>query len=111
MSQSGAQTAVLDENPGAADHYGKDDDDLESSLSSSDDDADMDRLLRENSVDPSSSSSEDEDDASRPKPEPHQGPRNKHFQRRYDSPSGNLSVLMLACWTLRLPVTYMDFNR
>ena len=29
----------------------------------------------------------------------------------YDSPVNTVAVLMLGCWTLRIPVTYMDFKR
>ncbi|KAG9016882.1 hypothetical protein FRB93_009412 [Tulasnella sp. JGI-2019a] len=31
------------------------------------------------------------------------------FRRRFASPAANIAVLFVACWTLRVPVTYMDF--
>lgn len=38
--------------------------------------------------------------------------RQKHVTRREcASPVANIAVLMVACWMLRLPVTYMDFAR
>ena len=94
----------------------RDVDDARSSSSSSseeedEEDPELEKLLRENSATPSSSSSEDEDGA-QPRPRLHDKQRNhKTTFRPYDSPAGNIAVLMLACWTLRLPVMYMDFKR
>ena len=86
----------------------------ERSTSSSDEeeeDPELERLLRENSVEPSSSD-EEEDDLSNPLPQlKDQQAKNKTTFRPYDSPAGNIAILMLTCWTLRLPVMYMDFKR
>lgn len=85
--------------------------DLESPSSSSsdeDEDPDMERLLRENSE--ASSSSEDEEEAQLRQPKAVEGAKRSKsgLNRGYDSPAGNIAVLMLACWTLRIPVMYMD---
>ncbi|KIJ56802.1 hypothetical protein M422DRAFT_149542 [Sphaerobolus stellatus SS14] len=37
------------------------------------------------------------------------GPR--RVRLRYEVPAGNIAVLMMACWTMRLPVMYKDFIR
>lgn len=95
-----------------------DHDDLKSSSSSSEsssdeeeEDPELEKLLRENSATPSSSSDEGENDG-QPRPRPEQkASKNKSTYRPYDSPAGNIAVLMLTCWTLRLPVMYMDFKR
>ncbi|KAF8505783.1 hypothetical protein F5888DRAFT_1798751 [Russula emetica] len=73
------------------------------------DNADVDELLRELSE--SSSSEDDKDDDSgqpRPKPEA-SGRKLKLFSR--NGPASNIALLMVACWTLRLPVMYLDFIR
>ena len=94
----------------------------ESSASSSDDDSDeatddpeMAELMRQAEEIPSSSDDDDDDER-----EGHEGSAQKvpahrktkgRFGRKYDMPMNNLAVLVVACWTLRLPVTYMDFVR
>lgn len=90
-----------------------DDDDAKStstSLSEDDDDLDLNELLRENSVAPSSSSEDENGDESHPRAQQKQQ-KHKSGYRPYDSPAANIAVLMLACWTLRLPMMYMDFKR
>lgn len=95
-----------------SDKHGSDSDNssvtLTSESSSSDEEDDeMESLLRENSVAASSSESEDE--------EAHRGQHPETEARKarqlYEYPMANISVLMLACWTLRLPVMYGDFGR
>lgn len=71
-------------------------------------DPELEKLLRENSETPSSSEDEDQP---RPKPLPDSKKKGREVHRGYDTSAGNISVLMLACWTLRLPVMYMDFIR
>ncbi|CAL1700735.1 unnamed protein product [Somion occarium] len=81
-------------------------------------DPELAELLREASEAPSSPS-EDEDDelyASQRPPEDWDAYKKRKRRHRksnngYDSPAGNLAVLVVACWTLRLPITYMDFVR
>ncbi|KAI0092694.1 hypothetical protein BDY19DRAFT_1024467 [Irpex rosettiformis] len=85
-----------------------------SSSSSSDDedqlDDEMERLLRENS-EASSSDEEDQLDPSQPIQHEQAGrrKRSKDPNRGYESPASNLAVLMVACWTMRVPLMYMDF--
>lgn len=92
-----------------------------SSSSSSDEDEglqdeqddEMERLLRENSE--ASSSEEDELDPSQPLQHIHaeggrrRNKKGKEPNRGYEAPAANLAVLMVACWTMRIPVMYMDF--
>jgi RNA polymerase I-specific transcription initiation factor RRN7 len=69
-------------------------------------DPEMDALLRELSE---ASSSEGEGIDLDPAPI-----KNIHKRKRrgtYDFPANNIAILMLACWTLRIPVLYMDFIR
>ncbi len=35
----------------------------------------------------------------------------KRKRHGYDSPAANIAVLVVSCWWLRIPVTYMDFVR
>lgn len=78
--------------------------------SDGDEDSELERLLRENSEAPSSSEDEEQSRPRKPILKDKE-PKSKDLHRDYDSPAGNISVLMLACWTLRLPVMYMDFVR
>jgi RNA polymerase I-specific transcription initiation factor RRN7 len=73
------------------------------------DNADIDELLRELSE---SSSSEDDkaDNLRQPRPKPEaSGHKVKSFSR--NGPQSNIALLMVACWTLRLPVMYLDLIR
>jgi RNA polymerase I-specific transcription initiation factor RRN7 len=73
------------------------------------DNADIDELLRELSE--SSSSEDDKDDnlgQPRFKPEA-SGRKLKAFSR--NGPASNIALLMVACWTLRLPIMYLDLIR
>ncbi|KAI0650789.1 hypothetical protein C8Q79DRAFT_1007021 [Trametes meyenii] len=84
-----------------------------SSESESDDsthDSELDELMRENSEESSSSEEEGAEDASKRKPVA-RAPRKKRTFGLYDVPACTISCLVLACWTLRLPVMYMDFVR
>ncbi|OCH94136.1 hypothetical protein OBBRIDRAFT_817467 [Obba rivulosa] len=85
---------------------------LSSSSSSSEDEEDdaiMADLMREASV-VSTSSDEDVEDGPDVQQKP-QAVKKKRAYRQYDAPDSTIAVLMLACWTLRLPVMYMDFVR
>lgn len=78
------------------------------SSDNSEDDSEMQELLRENSV----SESSDEDVASAaPKLTGTRKSTRRTSLDRYDSPASNIAVLMLACWTLRVPVMYDDFRK
>lgn len=74
--------------------------------SGEDPDPEMDALLREMSE---PSSSDDDDVLTRPTP------ADKVHRRKergtYEFPANNIVVMVLACWTLRIPITYMDFSR
>ncbi|KAH9951607.1 hypothetical protein B0H21DRAFT_775794 [Amylocystis lapponica] len=80
-----------------------------SSESESEDDAEMEQLMRENSG--SSSSSEEDADYNTNSIPRKEVVRKKRLHRQYDAPASNIAVLMVACWSLRLPVMYMDFIR
>ncbi|TFY79057.1 hypothetical protein EWM64_g4955 [Hericium alpestre] len=75
-------------------------------------DPEIDELLRGLSA--SSSSEEDESAADKPRLQPDSG-RKKHKPKgaleRHDGPASNIAVLVIALWTLRLPVMYVDFVR
>ncbi|KAF8974480.1 hypothetical protein BDZ97DRAFT_1935346 [Flammula alnicola] len=75
-----------------------------------DEDSELDALMRENSD--LSSSSSDGDGTHKP-------PTRKKFRRKgkargrssYESPVSTVSVLVLACWTLRIPVMIRDLTK
>ncbi|TCD69659.1 hypothetical protein EIP91_006676 [Steccherinum ochraceum] len=117
------KAAAADSDPGEDE---EDDDESSSSSSSSssdsEDDEEMETLRREAEASPSSSS-EDEDDGKAKggdegaavlgalgvqKTAP---PRKRKSYDAYDAPVSTIAVLMLGCWTLRIPVMYMDFVR
>ncbi|KAI0335444.1 hypothetical protein GY45DRAFT_1292672 [Cubamyces sp. BRFM 1775] len=79
----------------------------ESDSDDSSEDSELDELMRENSE---TSSSDEDEQGGTPKPRPAARARKK---RRtfglYEAPASTLSCLVLACWTLRLPIMYMDF--
>ncbi|KAJ7094679.1 hypothetical protein B0H15DRAFT_775984 [Mycena belliarum] len=71
-------------------------------------DPELDELLAENSASESSSEGEDEVD---PKPMP-PAAKSKHSGRhKYEQPANTLAVIVLACWTLRIPILYRDLTR
>ncbi|KAH7921820.1 hypothetical protein BV22DRAFT_1106975 [Leucogyrophana mollusca] len=75
--------------------------------SGEEDDPELVELLRENSE--ISSSSDDESSKH------HQPNATSRGQRglvgKYDRPASNIAVLVVACWTMRVPIIYMDFIR
>jgi RNA polymerase I-specific transcription initiation factor RRN7 len=73
------------------------------------DDAEMDELLR--ALSESSSSEDDKDDnKGQPRPKP-EGSLRKSTVFGRNGPANNIALLMVACWTLRLPIMYLDFIR
>lgn len=75
-------------------------------------DPEMEKLLRENSAVASSDEEEGEDRAPVAVPVAEgKKRRRRQVHGDYDVPVANLAVLMVACWTLRIPVMYMDFKR
>jgi RNA polymerase I-specific transcription initiation factor RRN7 len=73
------------------------------------DDAEMDELLRALSESGSSEDDKD-DDTGQPRPKP-EGSRRKLKLFGRNGPANNIALLMVACWTLRLPIMYLDFIR
>ncbi|TFK55944.1 hypothetical protein OE88DRAFT_1621636 [Heliocybe sulcata] len=87
----------------AADHSSS-----SSESSDAESDPEMAALMREASE---TSSSEDEDAREKP-PQPDSAAKRTGKHRtysKYDAPVNTIAVLVLACWTLRLPVVYNDF--
>lgn len=72
------------------------------------DNADIDELLRELSESSSEDDKDDNPEQPRPKPEA-SGLKLNPFSRK--GPASNIALLMVACWTLRLPVMYLDLIR
>jgi RNA polymerase I-specific transcription initiation factor RRN7 len=76
------------------------DDDLENEL-------ELDALMQENS-DISDSSNEEDDNLV---PAGDKKPGKSKTKPAYESPVGTIAVLVVGCWTLRIPVMYRDFSR
>ncbi|KAI0268248.1 hypothetical protein BC834DRAFT_952535 [Gloeopeniophorella convolvens] len=72
------------------------------------DDPEMDELLR--ILSESSSSEEENERSGQPRPKPEGGKRNVNMFV-HNGPASNIALLMVACWMLRLPITYMDLVR
>jgi len=73
-------------------------------------DSEMDELLflfSESSLSEDDNGDDDNDQA-RPKPE---GSGRKVDTFVHNGPASNVALLMVACWTLRLPIIYMDLIR
>ncbi|KAJ3555541.1 hypothetical protein NP233_g12182 [Leucocoprinus birnbaumii] len=92
---------------------GEDQEDLgEEEKSESEDDSEMEELLRQNSE---ISSSSDEDDPEDPARTPKRANLNAHGRtkttRISEGPTSTLAVMMIALWQLRIPVMYTDFAR
>lgn len=64
-------------------------------------------LLEENS-EVNSSDDGSSDDELRARNDVHASSKNP-FVSRADRPENTIAALVLACWTIRLPVVYMDF--
>jgi RNA polymerase I-specific transcription initiation factor RRN7 len=67
-------------------------------------------LLRENSESSSSSEEGEGDKSTIPKPKP-PAQRNQKTSGPQEVLASTVAVLMLACWTMRIPVIYLDFVR
>ena len=64
----------------------------------------LEALMRENSD--ISDSSDDENDNLVPAND-----KKSKSRSAYESPVGTIAVLVVGCWTLRIPVMYRDFSR
>ena len=68
--------------------------------------------MRENSETPSEEEAEDDEIHKKQRAEAFAATRKRRKTfGQYDGPASTLSVLVVACWTLRLPVMYVDFIR
>lgn len=66
----------------------------------------MANLLRQNSETDGSDDADEEGGTAKKTPLANEGRKKR---KRDDSLAGNIAVLAFACWTLRVPVMYMDF--
>ncbi|KAF9008975.1 hypothetical protein BDQ17DRAFT_1406924 [Cyathus striatus] len=73
-------------------------------------DSEMEDLMLENS-EISSSSDDGEGNMEGPSTRTAVTKKGGKGQHRYESPASTIAVLVVACWTLRLPVLYRDFAR
>lgn len=116
LSPSSSKTAPGEQSDGHETDHGRTDDTLGDSSSSSsgsedtDHDSELDELMRENSLTPSSSDQEDEGRATLRRASVATARKRPTFNK-HDTPTNTIVVLVVACWTLRLPVMYIDFVR
>lgn len=80
------------------------------------DDSEMAELMQENSASDSSSDEDvdgplDPDSSNRAATAETPKKNTRDRLRQYDSPANNIAVLVLACWTMRLPIIYADFRK
>lgn len=84
----------------------------ESDLDPNDDE--LERLMRENSELESSDNEEGDGNSgpARAKPKSQRSQSgSRQMQQLYESPANTIAILVLACWTIRIPVAYHDFSR
>lgn len=84
---------------------GSDSESIDSSSSEEEEDPELEALLEHLSA----SSGEDDSDQP-PAPIEHTHPVRK-ARGVHELPANNIAVLILACWTLRIPVTFRDFTK
>ena len=86
----------------------EDDEEKEDEKLEDEEDSELEALMRENSEISSSSDDEGGD-------VPHAGPSMRYRKDKgrlaYESPMSTIAVLVVACWTMRIPVLYSDFTR
>ncbi|KAJ6598974.1 hypothetical protein DFH09DRAFT_1129716 [Mycena vulgaris] len=80
----------------------------EGETSEAENDPELDELLAENSASESSSTGEDEVDT---KFMPSAATSKHTGRHKLEQPANTLAVIILACWTLRVPVLYRDLTR
>jgi RNA polymerase I-specific transcription initiation factor RRN7 len=71
-------------------------------------DPELDELLAENSA---SESSEGEDEVDTKSMPPAAKSKHTGGRHQYERPANTLAVIVLACWTLRVPILYRDLTR
>ena len=75
-------------------------------------DEELEELMRENSETPSSDEDEVDDDSERKRKATDTSTRKKRRTfGEYDTLTSTVAVLTVACWTLRLPLMYVDLTR
>ncbi|KAG7449110.1 uncharacterized protein BT62DRAFT_888159 [Guyanagaster necrorhizus] len=87
----------------------QDDDDQDPSSDENDEDGDDDRILATLHADTSSESELEDEDGDGVRRGEAKQPRKKRSPDRYRSLTSTIAVLMLACWTMRIPVMFRDF--
>ncbi|KAJ6515804.1 hypothetical protein C8R45DRAFT_888912 [Mycena sanguinolenta] len=88
------------------------DDDDRDEVKKEETDSELDELLAENSAsDSSSSDGEDEIDADKNNFMPPRKRKARGGLTRFEQPVNTIAVIVLACWTLRIPVLYRDLTR
>jgi RNA polymerase I-specific transcription initiation factor RRN7 len=91
---------------------GGDQEDLrETEKSGTEDDSEMEELLRQNSEISSSSDEDDSDDPARIPERAKIDGRRKAAVQAIESLASTLAVMMISLWQLRIPVMYNDFAR
>jgi RNA polymerase I-specific transcription initiation factor RRN7 len=95
---------VSPKEPGVSSSSDGDESDLEL-----EDDSEMDEMLRALS-ESSCSDNDKDDDTGQPRPKP-EGRRRTSNTFGRNGPVSNIALLMVACWTLRLPIKYLDLIR
>lgn len=83
----------------------------ESEKSESEEDSEMEELLRQNSEISSSSEEDDPDDPPQTPNRTRINGRRKTTTLIIESPASTLAVMMIAFWHLRIPVMYRDLAR
>ena len=116
-------TADTEEDPKSEDsssESGSSSNDEETSSSEEASDTEEDENMRDLMREAEEEESSEEEDEGKPaepkdldsKPQPsRRAKKTRSSYSVYDSPVNTVAVLMLGCWTLRIPVTYMDFKR
>ncbi|KAJ7276485.1 hypothetical protein B0H12DRAFT_1215015 [Mycena haematopus] len=88
------------------------DDDDENDVKQEETDHELDELLAENSASESSSSdSEDKIDGDKTNLMPPGKRKAKGGLSRFEQPANTIAVIVLACWTLRIPILYRDLTQ
>jgi RNA polymerase I-specific transcription initiation factor RRN7 len=104
IKRSSKREPAQPEELGGAEDEGADSESIESSSSEEEEDPELDALLEQLSA-----SEDGEPDSSFAPIDP------THSIRRqrgvYELPANNIAVLVLACWTLRIPVIFRDFTK
>ncbi|KAF7352714.1 hypothetical protein MVEN_01237500 [Mycena venus] len=95
--------------PSSGDEDDDDDDDVKAEVAT---DPELDDLLAENSASESSSSDgENKTDDDKNKFVPRTKRTKKAGLARFEQPANTLAVIVLACWTLRIPILYRDLTQ